>query len=146
MRTFAYKSSLMALIVTALREIGEGNVTEAQMAVIQDQLKNIPAEEFTHDLSLAPQWVRKQLTGSAAPPCPSEPSWRNSSSCTKNSPNPRPTSAWTACPATSTISAKWPIPPSQTMQESMVYEESPSFEQLIDKLPALNERITALNY
>jgi hypothetical protein len=62
MRTFAYKSYLMALIVTALREIGEGNVTEAQMAVIKEQMKNIPAEEFTHDLSLVPLWVRKQLT------------------------------------------------------------------------------------
>jgi len=44
------------------REIGEGNVTDAQMAVIREQLKNIPAEEFNHDLSLAPLWVRKQLT------------------------------------------------------------------------------------
>ena len=61
MRTFAYKSSLMALIVTALREIGEEQVTEAQMAVIREQLKNIPAEDFSHDLSLAPLWVRKQL-------------------------------------------------------------------------------------
>lgn len=51
----------MALIVTALREIGEENVTEAQMAVIREQLKNIPAAEFSHDLSLAPLWVRKQL-------------------------------------------------------------------------------------
>lgn len=62
MRTFAFKSSLMALIVTALREIGEGNVTEAHMTVIREQLKNIPAEELGHDLSLAPLWVRKQLT------------------------------------------------------------------------------------
>ena len=62
MRTFAYKSNLMALIVTALREIGEGNVTDAQMAVIREQLKNIPAEELGHDLSLAPLWVRKQLS------------------------------------------------------------------------------------
>ena len=62
MRTFAYKSSLMALIVTALREIDEEQVTEAQMAVIREQLKNIPAEDFSHDLSLAPLWVRKQLT------------------------------------------------------------------------------------
>lgn len=61
MRTFAYKSPLMALIVTALREIGEENVTEAQMSIIREQLKNIPAAEFSHDLSLAPLWVRKQL-------------------------------------------------------------------------------------
>ena len=34
----------------------------------------------------------------------------------------------------------------QSMQESMIYEESPSFEQLIGKLTALNQRINALNY
>ena len=62
MRTFAYKSPLMAIIVTALREIGEENVTEAQMSIIREQLKNIPSEEFNQDLSLAPLWVRKQLT------------------------------------------------------------------------------------
>ena len=62
MRTFAYKSSLMALIVSALREIGEVNVTEAQRAVIKEHLKNIPADELSHDLSLAPLWVRKQLS------------------------------------------------------------------------------------
>ncbi len=62
MRTFAYKSSLMALIVTALREIGEEQVSESQMTVIREQLNNIPAEDFNHDLSLAPLWVRKQLT------------------------------------------------------------------------------------
>ena len=62
MRTFAYKLPLMALIVTALREIGEENVTEAQLAIIREQLQNIPAEELGHDLSLAPLWVRKQLT------------------------------------------------------------------------------------
>ena len=34
----------------------------------------------------------------------------------------------------------------QTMQESMIYEESPSFEQLIEKLTGLNKRINTLNY
>lgn len=61
MRTFAYKSELMALIVTALREIGEENVTEAQMSVIREQLRNIPEDDFSSDISLAPLWVRKLL-------------------------------------------------------------------------------------
>lgn len=34
----------------------------------------------------------------------------------------------------------------RSMQESMIYEESPSFEQLIEKLTVLNQRINALNY
>ena len=61
MKTFAYKSELMALIVTALREIGEENVTEAQMSVIREQLRNIPEDDFASDISLAPLWVRKLL-------------------------------------------------------------------------------------
>lgn len=34
----------------------------------------------------------------------------------------------------------------QAMQESMIYEESPSFEQLIETLSALNQRINAIRY
>ena len=34
----------------------------------------------------------------------------------------------------------------QSMQESMIYEESPSFDQLIETLTALNRRINALSY
>ena len=34
----------------------------------------------------------------------------------------------------------------QAMQESMIYEESPSFEQLIEKLTVLNQRIKTLSY
>ena len=34
----------------------------------------------------------------------------------------------------------------QSMQESMIYEASPTFEQLIEKLTTLNQRINALSY
>ena len=34
----------------------------------------------------------------------------------------------------------------QAMQESMIYEDSPSFDQLIEKLAALNRRINGLRY
>ncbi|MBO4435044.1 MAG: hypothetical protein J5769_06310 [Bacteroidales bacterium] len=62
MRTFAYRSSLMAIIVTALREIGEGNVTESQLAILKGHLKDVSDEDLSHDIALAPLWVRKQLT------------------------------------------------------------------------------------
>ena len=32
------------------------------------------------------------------------------------------------------------------MQDSMIYEESPSFDRLIETLSALNQRINALSY
>ena len=34
----------------------------------------------------------------------------------------------------------------RAMQESMIYESSPSFEQLIEKLTALNRRINDIRY
>ena len=62
MRTFAYRSYMMQLIVTALREIGENNVTEEQMNKIKSHLTNIPREDFLKDIQLAPVWVRKKLS------------------------------------------------------------------------------------
>ena len=61
MRTFAYLSPLMALVVTAMREIGEGNVTDEQMAIIKTHLEKVDEEDFKHDVQLAPIWVRKLL-------------------------------------------------------------------------------------
>ncbi len=62
MRTFAYRSYMMQLVVTALREIGESNVTEEQMNIIKSHLTNIPGEDFMKDIQLAPIWVRKKLS------------------------------------------------------------------------------------
>jgi len=61
MRNFAYQSRLMMLIVTAMREIGEGNVTDTQMRIIKSHLRNVPADEMKKDIQLAPAWVRKKL-------------------------------------------------------------------------------------
>ena len=61
MRTFAYRSKLMLLIVIALREIGEENITEQQMNIIKGHLKNVPMGDFQKDILLAPIWVRKKL-------------------------------------------------------------------------------------
>ena len=61
MRTFAYKSKLMLLIVMALREIGEENITEQQMNIIKAHLEKGPVEDFQNDILLAPVWVRKNL-------------------------------------------------------------------------------------
>ena len=61
MKTFAYSSRLMLLVVTALREIGEENLTEQQMDIIRQHLKKVPPEDFRKDIQLAPIWVRKKL-------------------------------------------------------------------------------------
>jgi hypothetical protein len=62
MRNFAYQSRLMMLIVTAMREIGEGNVTDTQMKIIKSHLRNVSADEMKKDIQLAPVWVRKKLS------------------------------------------------------------------------------------
>ena len=61
MRIFAYQSQLMALIVTALREIGETNVTREQLDIVKKHLENVSEQDFAHDIQLAPIWVRKSL-------------------------------------------------------------------------------------
>lgn len=61
MRTFAYQSQLMALIVIALREIGETNVTGEQLDIIKQHIEKVSEQDFAHDIQLAPIWVRKAL-------------------------------------------------------------------------------------
>lgn len=61
MRNFAYQSQMMMLIVTAMREIGEGNITPEQLAIIKIHLAKVTPEEFQNDMQLAPIWVRKTL-------------------------------------------------------------------------------------
>jgi hypothetical protein len=60
-RSLAYKSRLLMLIVSALREIGEGKVTEQQLEIIKSQLSNVSQKELNTDIQLMPLWVRKLL-------------------------------------------------------------------------------------
>lgn len=61
MRIFAYRSRLMLYLVTAMREIGENNITDEHLKIIQTHLQNVAAEDFNKDIQLAPVWVRKKL-------------------------------------------------------------------------------------
>ena len=61
MDNFAYQSELMQLIVLAMREKGNGNLTEAEMSHIIDLLSKVSLEEFKHDKKLAPTWVQDKL-------------------------------------------------------------------------------------
>lgn len=60
-KNFSYKSELMMLIVTAMRTIGEANLTEKEIDKLKSYLSNISQSEFDHDIKLAPAWVRKIL-------------------------------------------------------------------------------------
>lgn len=61
MRTFAYRSKLMLLIVMALREIGDENITEQQMNIIRGHLEKVLTDDFQKDILLAPIWARKKI-------------------------------------------------------------------------------------
>lgn len=61
MKRFAYKSELMQLIVAALKEIGNGKVSDSEKKKILSHLKNVTEAEFVHDVTLAPAWIQKLL-------------------------------------------------------------------------------------
>jgi len=60
-RNLAYKSELLMLIVLALREIGEGKVTDEQLTIIKEHFSRITQKEFETDIKLIPLWIRKLL-------------------------------------------------------------------------------------
>jgi hypothetical protein len=60
-RNLDYKSELLMLIVLALREIGEGKVTDTQLAVIKEHFSRITKKEFEADIKLIPLWIRQLL-------------------------------------------------------------------------------------
>ncbi|MDR1582830.1 MAG: DUF6088 family protein [Prevotellaceae bacterium] len=61
LKKLTYKSELLMLIVSALREIGEGNATPQELKIIKSHLANVSQKEFDADIKLMTQWVRKTL-------------------------------------------------------------------------------------
>ena len=60
-KRLAFKSEVMSLIAAALREIGEENITPAQMSIVKKHLENVTEEELDHDIKLIPVWLRTKL-------------------------------------------------------------------------------------
>jgi hypothetical protein len=60
-KRLAYKSELLMLIVSALREIGEGKATPEQLEIIKSHFSKITKQEFETDIKLVPVWIRKIL-------------------------------------------------------------------------------------
>ena len=60
-KRLAYKSEYLMLIVSAIREIGEGKVTPQQLEIIKSHFSNITKQEFETDIKLIPVWIRKIL-------------------------------------------------------------------------------------
>ena len=60
-KQFAYKSQLMQLIVFAMREIGEGKLSDEELGIIKSHLANVSEKEYAHDIRLAPVWIQETL-------------------------------------------------------------------------------------
>lgn len=60
-KLFAYQSKLMQLIVLAMRDIGNGNLTDGELEKIKGFLTHVSERDFKHDIRLAPVWIQETL-------------------------------------------------------------------------------------
>ena len=61
-KKLAFKDKLAMLITTALREMGEKNVTDEHKHQLKKVLERHPEPFTTHDMTLMPLWIRKLIT------------------------------------------------------------------------------------
>lgn len=61
MKRFSFRNELMQLIVAAMREIGNGKVSDEELSKISVLVKNVSQADFIHDIALAPSWVQTIL-------------------------------------------------------------------------------------
>ena len=50
---------ISSLVILALKEIGQGNVTEDELKIILSHLKKEDPYRLEHDIKIAPEWIRK---------------------------------------------------------------------------------------
>ena len=61
MKLFEFKSYIMLLVVLALRELGKNNVSEQHRQILKSKVENVSADDYNHDVKLAPEWMQKIL-------------------------------------------------------------------------------------
>ena len=61
-KVLAAKGEITCLIIQALKEIGKGNASEAQLEKIKGHLKREKKENIEHDAKLASAWIAKIIT------------------------------------------------------------------------------------
>ena len=60
-KNFAYRSAVMQTALSAMKEIGERSITDAQVASICAICSMVEEKDFRDDLRLAPEWIQKRL-------------------------------------------------------------------------------------
>ena len=63
-KNLAFQNEIAMLLTFALREIGENNITDTQLAHVRNLLKSIPFETIKKDFALIPAWIRKIILDS----------------------------------------------------------------------------------
>jgi len=58
-KNLSYKNDVLILVVAALKEIGEENITADQLTKIKELISKEKQEEIKADLQLAPAWIKK---------------------------------------------------------------------------------------
>ncbi len=58
-KNLAFQNDFAMLLTFALREIGEDNLTEEQLAHVSQLIKAVPFEAIKKDFALIPAWIRK---------------------------------------------------------------------------------------
>ncbi len=63
-KNFSYNNMVMAVLVQALRSVGNDRITDADKARTKELLRTIIAEgDYEHDIMLPPVWIKKMLVG-----------------------------------------------------------------------------------
>jgi len=60
-RLFDYKSYRMILIIQAMTELGEAGINDNVRAKLKEQVTQVSANNFIHDIKLAPIWAQTIL-------------------------------------------------------------------------------------
>lgn len=60
-RNLAAIGDISKLAIQALRTIGKGNVTNEDLRIIRERLKDEKPYRLQHDLKVAPEWIRQLL-------------------------------------------------------------------------------------
>jgi predicted transcriptional regulator of viral defense system len=60
-KNLSYKNAVLMLVVAALKEIGEDNVTNDQLEKIMELISKEKRDDIIADLQLAPAWIKKLI-------------------------------------------------------------------------------------
>ncbi len=58
-KNMAFQNNFAMLLTFALREIGENNISESQLAHVRKLIRKVPFETIKKDFVLIPAWIRK---------------------------------------------------------------------------------------